>query len=327
MAPKNEKNLTSKLQSKAQGTAVSTQTQDNGFQIQLTSMFKQQFKAIQSIVPKHVTPERLIRIGMNATSRNPLLLQCTPESIVGAVVNCAVLGVEPNLLGHAYIVPFYNSKTKRFEAQFQLGYRGLIDLSRRTGQISVVYAREVYEGDEFEFEYGLETKLKHKPCGEDDENKITHFYAVYKLKDGGYDFVVMSRRQVEKHRDKFTKSRDKSGLVVGPWKDHFVEMAKKTVLIRLLKTAPISIEQQETRTILEGIHRDNSISTVKEDSSNIGDAFIQAEYHVVEDERQENEPQDAAQDTNKDQEPEKPQEEKQDDLDEELQQAMEMEFK
>lgn len=272
------------LAQRAQSSAP--QTQEMNFQAQLTNAFKQQFKAIQSIVPKHVTPERLIRVSMNATSRNPTLLQCTPESIVGAVVNCAVLGVEPNLLGHAYIVPFYNSKTKRYEAQFQLGYRGLIDLARRTGQISVVYAREVYEGDEFEFEYGLDTTLKHKPCGEDDENKITHFYAVYKLKDGGYDFVVMSRRQVEKHRDKFTKSQ-KNGQVFGPWKDHFVEMAKKTAMIRLLKTAPISVEQQETQTILEGINRDNSISTVKEDPNNIGDAFIQAEYHIVEEEQPE----------------------------------------
>ncbi|CEH28842.1 hypothetical protein AM501_27480 [Aneurinibacillus migulanus] len=268
---------------------ASAPTQETGLQAQLTNMFKQQFKAIQSIVPKHVTPERLIRVGMNATSRNPMLLQCTPDSIVGAVVNCGVLGVEPNLLGHAYIVPFWNSKTKRYEAQFQLGYRGLIDLARRTGQISVVYAREVYQGDEFEFEYGLETALKHKPCGEDDESKITHFYAVYKLKDGGYDFIVMSRRQVEKHRDKFTKSQ-KDGRVFGPWKDHFVEMAKKTAMIRLLKTAPISIEQQETQSIMEGINRDSSISTVKEDPNNIGDAFIQAEYHIVEEGPAENPP-------------------------------------
>jgi recombination protein RecT len=295
--------------------AVSTQTQEMGLQAQLTNMFKQQFKAIQSIVPKHVTPERLIRVGMNATSRNPMLLQCTPESIVGAVVNCGVLGVEPNLLGHAYIVPFWNSKTKQYEAQFQLGYRGLIDLARRTGQISVVYAREVYQGDEFEFEYGLDTKLMHKPSGEDDENKITHFYAVYKLKDGGYDFIVMSRRQVEKHRDKFTKSQ-KDGRVFGPWKDHFVEMAKKTVLIRLLKTAPISIEQQENQNIMEGINRDSSISKVKEDPNNIGDAFIQAEYHVVEEEQSEG--------SDEPQNPEKQQENK---LDPELQQAMEMDFK
>lgn len=254
--------------------------QGGTFQSQLANQFKNQFKAIQSIVPKHVTPERLVRIGMTATSRNPKLFECTPESIVGAVVNCGVLGVEPNLLGHAYIVPFWNNSNKRMEAQFQLGYKGLIDLARRTGQLTNVYAHEVFEGDEFSYSYGLEKNLIHVPSGEEDESKITHFYAVYKMKDGSYDFIVMSRQQVEKHRDKFTKSQ-KDGKVFGPWKDHFAEMAKKTVLIRLLKTAPISIEQQETQMIMEGLQRDNSISQVQHNEA-IGDAFIQSEYSVVE---------------------------------------------
>ena len=81
-------------------------------------MFKQQFKAITSIAPKHVTPERLIRIGMNAASRNPKLMECSPESIVGAVVNCSVLGVEPNLLGHAYIVPFSTDQQNVWKLNF-----------------------------------------------------------------------------------------------------------------------------------------------------------------------------------------------------------------
>lgn len=250
------------------------------FQASLSQSFAKQFKAISSIVPKHVTPERLVRIGLNAVSRNPKLLECTQESIIGAVVNCATLGVEPNLMGHAYLVPRYNGKTKQMEASFQLGYRGLIDLARRTGQLSVVYAREVFEGDKFEYAYGLEPKLIHEPCGEDDENKVTHFYAVYKLTDGSFDFIVMSRRQAEKHRDKFASSKTKDGRVFGPWADHFVEMAKKTVLLKALKTAPISIEQQETQTIMEGIGRDEKVARVKE-SNDFGDAFLDAEYTDV----------------------------------------------
>lgn len=255
----------------------------NNFQAQLKSQFNNQFKAIQSIVPKHLTPERLIRIGMNAVARNPKLMECTPDTIVGAVVNCGTLGLEPNLMGHAYIVPFFNGKTKQYEAQMQIGYKGLIELVRRTGQISNVYAHEVYEGDEFEYEYGLDKKLVHKPCGEEDESKITHFYAVYKLKDGAYDFIVMSRSQVEAHRDRFTKSKDTNKKVFGPWADHFTEMAKKTVLIKLLKMAPISIEQQEAKMMMEGIHTDESISVVKEDPNGIGDGgWIDAAFVEVE---------------------------------------------
>lgn len=250
--------------------------QAESIQSSLSQAFAKQFKAISSIVPKHVTPERLVRIGLNAVSRNPKLLECSQESIVGAVINCATLGLEPNLMGHAYLVPFYNSKTKQMEAQFQIGYRGLIDLARRTGQLSVVYAREVYEGDKFDYAYGLDPKLVHVPSGEDDENKVTHFYAVYKLNDGGFDFIVMNRKQMEKHRDRFTKSQ-KNGQVFGPWKDHFVEMSKKTVLIKALKTAPISVEQQENQTIMEGIHRDETVTKVNENQG-FGEAFIDAEF-------------------------------------------------
>lgn len=254
----------------------------NNFQAQLKSQFNNQFKAIQSIVPKHLTPERLIRIGMNAVARNPKLMECTPDTIVGAVVNCGTLGLEPNLMGHAYIVPFRNNKTNQMEAQMQIGYKGLIELARRTGQVSAVYAHEVYEGDTFKYCYGLHKDLEHIPCGEENESKITHFYAVYKLKDGAYDFIVMSRSQVEAHRDRFTKSK-KNGAVFGPWADHFTEMAKKTVLIKLLKTAPISIEQQESKDIMEGILRDETISVVKEDPNGIGDGgWIDAAFVEVE---------------------------------------------
>ncbi|WP_017415747.1 recombinase RecT [Clostridium tunisiense] len=131
------------LKEQIQVQQVAAQT-DTSFQGVLTKQLQHQFKAIQSLVPKHVTPERLCRIGINAASRNPQLMNCTPETIVGAIVNCATLGLEPNLLGHAYIVPFYNNKTGKMEAQFQVGYKGALDLIRRTGAVSTLSAHEVY---------------------------------------------------------------------------------------------------------------------------------------------------------------------------------------
>lgn len=259
-------------------------TQEQGFQNMITRQLNSQFKAIQSLVPKHVTPERLCRIGLNAISRNPKLMECAPETIVGSIVNCASLGLEPNLLGHAYIVPFYNGSNKRFEAQFQLGYKGALDLIRRTGQVSTITAHEVYEGDDFDYAYGLEEKLTHKPCGEDDQDKITHFYACYKLKDGGTGFVVMSRKQMDTHRDRFTKSKTKQGQVFGPWADHYVSMALKTVILRLIKYMPISIEQQESKQAMEALNQDNTVMNVKtpEDNLGFGEAFIDSSYVVAE---------------------------------------------
>lgn len=231
----------------------------------LKSLINDNYKAIQSLVPKHVTPERLARLTISAATRNPKLFECDEMTLVGAIVNCAALGVEPNLIGHAYILPFYNGKTKQMEAQFQLGFKGAIDLARRSGELKQLYAHEVYEGDEFEYAYGLNKDLHHVPCGESDPDKVTHVYAVYHLKDGGNDFVVMTREQIENHRDRFTKSKY-NGAVVGPWKDHFVEMAKKTVIIRLLKTAPLSIEKEngEVQHLGELINADNSVSRVRQ---------------------------------------------------------------
>lgn len=255
---------------------------DTSFQGVLTSQLSRQFKAIQTLVPKHVTPERLCRIGLNAASRNPKLMECDPATIVGAIVNCASLGLEPNLLGHAYLVPFYNGSTKRMECQMQLGYKGVLDLLRRTGQVSTITAHEVYEGDTFEYEYGLDESLKHKPCGEIDEKKITHFYACYKLKDGGKGFYVMTRKQMDEHRDKFTKSKNKQGEVFGPWKDHYVSMSLKTVILRLAKFMPISIEQHDAKQALEALTQDNTVMEVKEPTNNFGDSFIDTNFVVNE---------------------------------------------
>lgn len=285
MATTNNKSLTEKLANKAAtGGAVASQ---QSFQAVLTKQLSAQFKAIQSLVPRHVTPERLCRISLNAVSRNPKLMECSPETIVGAVVNCATLGLEPNLLGHAYIVPFWNNKTNKMEAQLQIGFKGALDLVRRTGSVSTIAAHEVYEGDKFEYAYGLDEKLIHVPCGEDDESKITHFYACYKLKDGGTGFIVMSRKQIEKHRDRFTKSKNRSGQVFGPWADHFIAMALKTVLLKLIKYMPISIEQEDTAKIMEGLNNDNTVSVVKDtDSVGFGDAFIETNYVVNDEEEQ-----------------------------------------
>lgn len=277
---------------KKQEQQLAAQSQQTSFQSLITKQLTSQFKAIQSLVPKHVTPERLCRIGLNAVSRNPKLMECVPETIVGAIVNCASLGLEPNLLGHAYIVPFFNGKTGRMEAQFQIGYKGILDLIRRTGQVSTISAHEVYEGDKFEYAYGLEEKLIHVPCGEDDESKITHFYAAYKLKDGGTGFLVMTRAQMDKHRDKFTKSKDKQGNVFGPWKDHYVSMALKTVIHKLAKYMPISIEQQEAQAAMEALDRDNTVMTVKQPDEHLGfgDAYIESSYVVNDYEEQNMQP-------------------------------------
>lgn len=198
--------------------------------------------AIAQAIPQHMTPERLLRIATTCIRTNPKLKVCTPESLLGAIMQCAQLGLEPSILGHAYLVPYKNKDKEtgqyRDECQFQIGYKGLIELARRTGQISSIMAQAVHEKDEFHYEYGINEQLKHVPA-DGDRGPVVKYYAYAKFKDGGYSFLVMSRKDIEIHRDRFSKAKS-----YGPWVDHFDEMAKKTVLKALMKYMPISVEFQ-----------------------------------------------------------------------------------
>ncbi len=192
-------------------------------------------------LPKHVTAERLARVALTEVRKNPALALCDQTSFLGALMTCAQLGLEPGgPLGHAYLIPFENRKKGVMEVQFIVGYRGMIELARRSGQIVSIEARPVYEGDTFEVTLGLHSNLRHVPDFDNPNrvqpDKLRFVYAVAKLKDGGVQFEVMSRREVEAVR---AQSRAGSS---GPWVTHFEAMALKTVVRRLFKWLPISVE-------------------------------------------------------------------------------------
>lgn len=189
---------------------------------------------IAKALPSVITPERFTRITLSALSSDPKLASTTPKSFLAAMMTAAQLGVEPNTpLGQAYLLPYYNKGV--LECQFQLGYKGILDLAYRSGEISVIQAHTVHEKDEFEYELGLEAKLRHKPAMKDRGEPIA-FYAVFKTKDGGYGFEVMSVDDVRSHAKKYSKAYASS---FSPWSTNFEEMGKKTVLKRVLKYAPL----------------------------------------------------------------------------------------
>lgn len=195
---------------------------------------------IRLALPKHMTAERMLRVALTAAQRNPDLLKCDQLSFVGSVVQASQLGLEPDgILGHAYLVPFNNSQTGRKEVQLIAGYKGLIDLARRSGHVTSISAHVVYEKDEFTFVYGIDEKLHHVPHMKGDRGEPVAVYAVAKMKDGGYAFDVMSKAEVEKIRAS-SKQANK-----GPWKDHWGEMARKTAIRRLVKYLPLSPELQK----------------------------------------------------------------------------------
>lgn len=218
--------------------------------------------AIKKALPSVITPERFSRIALTAISVNPKLAECTPQSFIGALMNAAQLGLEPNTpLGQAYLIPFDNSRkingeyVKISEVQFQIGYKGLIELAYRSGEFTNIYAKEVFENDEFEYEFGLEPVLKHKPAS-GDRGEVVAYYAVFKLTNGGFGFEVMSKSDVENHAKRYSKSYGNSKT---PWNTNYDEMAKKTVLKKVLKYAPIKAE------FAKQVVQDATIATVKTD--------------------------------------------------------------
>lgn len=219
---------------KAQEQRVAAQQGARSIKDLIVSMEGQIAKALPSVL----TPERFTRMVLTALSTNPKLRECTPKSFLGAMMQAAQLGVEPNTpLGQAYLIPYKNKGI--LECQFQLGYKGLLDLAYRSGEVTIIQAHEVYENDVFEYELGLEPKLRHVPTtGE--KGAVTHYYAMFKTKSGGYGFHVMSRAEVDAFARKYSQAY-KNGYST-PWTTNFDEMAKKTVLKACLKYAPIKTE-------------------------------------------------------------------------------------
>lgn len=215
--------------------------------------------AIKAALPSVMTPERFSRITLSALSANPKLKECTPQSFLGAMMTAAQLGLEPNTpLGQAYLIPFRNHG--RMECQFQLGYKGLIDLAYRSGEVSIIQAHTVYENDEFQYELGLDPKLRHVPA-KSSRGKPVYYYAMFKTKDGGFGFQVMSLEDVTAHAKKFSKS-----FGAGPWQTNFDEMAKKTVLKKVLKYAPLKSD------FVRGVAQDGTTKTeIAADMSEIPD--------------------------------------------------------
>lgn len=194
--------------------------------------------AIARALPRHMTPERMIRVAMTALQKTPKLAECDQRSLIGAIIQSAELGLEPNTpLGYAYLIPYWNSQTKRNEAQLMVGYRGFMALARRSGQVQGIYAEIVYEKDFFEITYGLDKNLTHKPAlNIEDRGAMIGAYAVAKFKDGYTDFEYMDAIQIGKIRAR-SKSAD-----TGPWVTDTGEMWRKTPIRRLSKRLPLSIE-------------------------------------------------------------------------------------
>lgn len=185
---------------------------------------------IARALPRHLNADRMLAVAATAVQKTPALLDCDQASFVGAIIQCAQLGLEPNDgTGRAWLIPY--GKT----VQFIPGYRGLVDLTRRSGEIKRFDVRDVCAKDAFSYSFGLRPELNHVPAS-GERGELTHVYAVAEFKDGNIQFDVMTREDVEKIR-----TRSRAGNA-GPWKTDYAEMAKKTIVRRICKMLPVSPE-------------------------------------------------------------------------------------
>lgn len=218
------------------------------------------------IVPRHLNPERMLRVMAQAVYKTPKLAECDPISLLGAMQACASLGLEPNTpLGHAYLIPFDRSEKRGdqwvkvgTDVNLIIGYRGYIDLARRSGLLVSIHADVVYDGDQFDFAYGSEQRLHHRPEGRRDVP--LYAYAHARLKDGEafevlpYQLVLQIRDNSEGY--KAAVRAKNSGKAWGqktydssPWVRHEHEMSAKTMVRRLTKWLPLSLEFSNAATL------------------------------------------------------------------------------
>jgi len=194
-------------------------------------------EALPVTVARALTPERLTKVALAAIGRSPRLMESTPESLLRSVMDAASLGLEPSggSMGHAYLVPYRNNKTGKYEAQLIVGYRGFIELARRSGEVRTVHAHLVYERDEFLVELGSEPRIVHKPRFLGDRGAIIGGYCIADLRDGTQQREIMTIDEIE-------KIRKRSRAQNGPWQTDFEEMARKTVVRRAAKYWPLSAD-------------------------------------------------------------------------------------
>ena len=213
------------------------QAKNKGQQSEIQNLLSTMKDEFRKVLPETIKPDRLIRIALTEMRMNPRLFDASKESLLGALMVSAQLGLEPGTLGYCYLVPYQNKKTGQLEIQFQLGYKGILELVRRSGQVENIEARVVYEKDKFDFEYGLTPKLVHKPALKD-RGKPVAVYAIARFKSGSTAFDVMSVDEIESIR-KRSKSPD-----YGPWQTDWEAMAKKVIIKRLCKYLPLSVDVQ-----------------------------------------------------------------------------------
>jgi recombination protein RecT len=238
-------------------TALATRRENGGVaQNTLADQIRAMEKQFQAAMPRGAEATQLVRDALTALRMNANLGKCEPTSVLGGLMTCAQLGLRPGVLGHAWLLPFWDGKARGHKAQLVIGYQGLIELAMRSGQIKSLIARTVYANDDFEVDYGLADSLAHKPNLFEERGEPIAYYAIAKFTSGGHAFIVMTHAEMLAYRKQHAKARNKEGQIFGPWVDNFEGMAHKTCIRQLSKYMPKSTELATALAADEGVRVD-----------------------------------------------------------------------
>lgn len=223
---------------------------------------------VRRALPAHLreNADQFVRAALTVVKQTPGLMQCDARSVLGGLMIASQLGLEFGPLGHAYLVPFNNRKTGKKEAQFILGYKGLIDLCWRSGQLDSIEVRDVCEADDFSFDYGLVDSLHHTPNLKANRTDPFAWYGVARFTNGGHYFLVVGKPEIEAHR---LRSLAKDS---GPWKTDYNAMARKTVVNMMKPFLPLSSEVARNLSRDESVGRGMTIEDLEVESLDYLDA-------------------------------------------------------
>ena len=207
-------------------------------QAQLSHYFTQHKNQLEAALPKHLNPDRMSRLALTAFSQNKALQKCDPKTVFSSIIVLSQLGLEPGIDGQAYLVPYGRTCTPI------PGWKGYVDLVSRSGR-ATVWTGAIFEGDEFDYQLGDSPFLNHRPGDEDDEKKLTHVYAIGRVKGSDIPVIeVWSIKKIIKHRDKYNK------VGKGHYSFKNLEMyARKIPLLQVIKYMPKSVELQSAMEI------------------------------------------------------------------------------
>lgn len=238
------------------------------------------------LAPLGMKADRIIRIVQDAMIRTPTLVECTPASIVRASLHACELGLEPATpLGHAYLVPFYNSKRKRKEAQCIPGYKGLITLAYDDPRITGVRAEMVHEHDEFQEIGGTMPELVHRVDRRTDRGKAQLVYGAVAIRDGWPTFRVMTLAEIESIKQQaLAKSKDDYARKMSPWMQHTEEMTLKTALRRVLKWVPLGTRLRRALELDAQEYGEKTSPHAQELKAKLGDTAQVVDAEILEDE-------------------------------------------